>query len=67
MTLRDIRPVDEVGAVEQVIANMPETEPVIVSGPWTTFCGTGGGSRSRYRRTRSASRESGRDSPWCRT
>ncbi|MGB6609408.1 MAG: EAL domain-containing protein [Acidobacteriaceae bacterium] len=35
MTLRDIRPVDEVGAVEQVIANMPETEPVIVSGPWT--------------------------------
>jgi diguanylate cyclase (GGDEF)-like protein/PAS domain S-box-containing protein len=35
MTLRDIRPVDEVGAVEEVIANMPENEPVIVSGPWT--------------------------------
>jgi diguanylate cyclase (GGDEF)-like protein len=35
MTLRDIRPAEEVGAVEEVIANMADTEPVVVSGPWT--------------------------------
>jgi diguanylate cyclase (GGDEF)-like protein/PAS domain S-box-containing protein len=35
MTLRDIRPAEEVGAVEEVIANLPDTEPVVVSGPWT--------------------------------
>ncbi|MGB9031913.1 MAG: EAL domain-containing protein [Acidobacteriaceae bacterium] len=35
MTLRDIRPPEEVEAMEQVIANSPHTEPVIVSGPWT--------------------------------
>ena len=35
MTLRDIRPPEEVEAMEQVIANSPDTEPVIVSGPWT--------------------------------
>ena len=35
MTLRDIRPAEEVEAVEQAIASMAESEPVIVSGPWT--------------------------------
>jgi diguanylate cyclase (GGDEF)-like protein/PAS domain S-box-containing protein len=35
MTLRDIRPVDEVEAMEQVLHKSGATEPVIVSGPWT--------------------------------
>lgn len=35
MTLRDIRPQDEVGAVEENIANTAGQGSVIVSGPWT--------------------------------
>jgi diguanylate cyclase (GGDEF)-like protein/PAS domain S-box-containing protein len=35
MTLRDIRPVEEVGAMEQNVANSKDNESVIVSGPWT--------------------------------
>lgn len=35
MTLRDIRPMDEVEAVERVIANARNSDPVMVSGPWT--------------------------------
>lgn len=35
MTLRDIRPVEEIGAMEQSISNLADSEAVIVSGPWT--------------------------------
>ncbi len=35
MTLRDIRPAEEVGAMEQNVANSKDNESVIVSGPWT--------------------------------
>lgn len=35
MTLRDIRPPEEVEAVEQAIAGSRETEAVLVTGPWT--------------------------------
>jgi diguanylate cyclase (GGDEF)-like protein/PAS domain S-box-containing protein len=35
MTLRDIRPVEEVDALEQTIANSANSEAVLISGPWT--------------------------------
>jgi diguanylate cyclase (GGDEF)-like protein/PAS domain S-box-containing protein len=35
MSLRDIRPEDEVEAMEQVIQKSSDDEPVIKSGPWT--------------------------------
>jgi diguanylate cyclase (GGDEF)-like protein/PAS domain S-box-containing protein len=35
MTLRDIRPVEEVAALEQTISQTTSDEAVIVSGPWT--------------------------------
>lgn len=35
MTLRDIRPPEEVEALEQTIANMGDGENMVVSGPWT--------------------------------
>ncbi|MFZ0272465.1 MAG: EAL domain-containing protein [Acidobacteriaceae bacterium] len=35
MTLRDIRPSEEVEAMEQVISRTSDIDPVIVSGPWT--------------------------------
>ena len=35
MTLREIRPPDEVEALEQTIANMGDDENMVVSGPWT--------------------------------
>jgi diguanylate cyclase (GGDEF)-like protein/PAS domain S-box-containing protein len=35
MTLRDIRPADEIEALEQTIANSTKSESVLISGPWT--------------------------------
>jgi diguanylate cyclase (GGDEF)-like protein/PAS domain S-box-containing protein len=35
MTLRDIRPPDEVEALEQTIFNMGDSESMVISGPWT--------------------------------
>jgi diguanylate cyclase (GGDEF)-like protein/PAS domain S-box-containing protein len=35
MTLRDIRPADEVGAMEQTLAKAGNNESVLVTGPWT--------------------------------
>lgn len=35
MTLRDIRPPEEVEALEQTISKMVENENMVVSGPWT--------------------------------
>jgi diguanylate cyclase (GGDEF)-like protein/PAS domain S-box-containing protein len=35
MTLRDIRPAEEVGAMEQNVAHSKDSETVTVSGPWT--------------------------------
>jgi diguanylate cyclase (GGDEF)-like protein/PAS domain S-box-containing protein len=35
MTLRDIRPVEEVAAMEKTISQTTDDEAVIVSGPWT--------------------------------
>lgn len=35
MTLRDIRPQEEIEAMEQTLDNAGDTEPVIISGPWT--------------------------------
>ncbi|HEX4004938.1 MAG TPA: EAL domain-containing protein [Acidobacteriaceae bacterium] len=35
MSLREIRPADEVEALEQTIANAASSESVLISGPWT--------------------------------
>ena len=35
MTLRDIRPSEEVEALEQTVANSSTSESVLISGPWT--------------------------------
>jgi diguanylate cyclase (GGDEF)-like protein/PAS domain S-box-containing protein len=35
MTLRDIRPSEEVDALEQTVANSASNESVLISGPWT--------------------------------
>ncbi len=35
MTLRDIRPADEVEALEQTVSNAANLESVLISGPWT--------------------------------
>ena len=35
MTMRDIRPAEEVGAMEKNVAHSKDTEAVTVSGPWT--------------------------------
>jgi diguanylate cyclase (GGDEF)-like protein/PAS domain S-box-containing protein len=35
MTLRDIRPAEEVDALEQTIASSANSEAVLISGPWT--------------------------------
>lgn len=35
MTLRDIRPAEEIDALEQTVASSGHTESVLISGPWT--------------------------------
>jgi diguanylate cyclase (GGDEF)-like protein/PAS domain S-box-containing protein len=41
MTLRDIRPPDEVEALEQTISNLGNSESTVVSGPWTHILRSG--------------------------
>ena len=41
MTLRDIRPPEEVEALEHTIQNLANNESTVVSGPWTHICRDG--------------------------